>query len=525
MTTPAVSGIDYLGRCYDIFDLDPLNMGATAKGPKAIRLSTDPDDQGGFNVPRGVNLTSPYATDVLTTEEIIYNSSDFQRAVESSLEIEAGFAAGDIGAKFGASHSFKEAVEKTQSRKQIFKYCMITVQNHVAELGDSALSKAAVTDEFAAAVGALPHDGAGEAAAKAYAGLIEKFGTHFATKLSLGGLAYQRVSTTVDAYKSKSEVRSSFGTNASLQLKVFSAGEKSTNAETVARTADSQHEMTRSELVFRGGTGSRYDVANEWFSDLHDRAVPIPLGMRMRRLSDLLSSSFFPDDPAIGAKHDRLVQELNRYIDERGGEVGAGLCYGDRVGVTSAASFTVEGGGAFLHADPSPGHRGVFFQRISIPMLIEPPRASIVLRHPDDPEKHYGEPIFTSKDIQQSSAVGLWVEELGGYLSWAYHPTVGAITSFTDDLTPQGRWVVRSPADLLPGRPPKPRQIVSGDALIFGHQIVDRPGMYFVIQIYYPAPEAANLSIESSGSDPLYGAVKGQPDQAYFTLSKLFTKL
>ena len=508
-----ISGIDYLGRCFNIFDLDPLNMGATAKGPRALRLGAETYRQEGHEVPLGVNLRSPYATEVRTTEEIIYNSLDFESELSRSLEVEAGFEGEGCSGKFGASKSFKEIVQLTQSRKQIFKYCIITVQNHMAELED--LSKAAVTDEFARAVRALPADGAGDAARKAYEGLIEKFGTHFAAQLSIGGLAYQRISTTVNAYKSSSEVQKSFGANASIEIKIFSAGTKSTEAEKQARTLDSENEMTRTALSFRGGTGSRYEVIDGWFSDLHERAVPIPLGCRMRRLSELLSPGFFPDVPAIDAKRVRLNQELSRYFDERGGELGVELRYGDRVQITGSTYI--------LHA--SPQHRVVLLKSMHNTSGL--PRATIVLRDPDDPQR-YGEPIFTSQDYRQSSAVNFWVEELGGYLTMPQltdaqkqsdtpEVTFGPVT---DDPSPRSRWVVRSPADALAGRPASRRPIVSGDDLIFG-RLDDETKRYFVIQTV--VSRDYQLSIGRAVSEPLYGSAQGVPTS--YTLAKLTTKL
>jgi len=327
-----LKGLDYLGKCYDILSLDPLNMGGSAMGANAIDVAREgvtTYEQGGYAVPNGTILQSPFNTDITTFRSLINNTFDFQN--EFSLNV--GITAGVEGLfEFSASSSYKEIEQVTQSRKQVFTYGFYYVQNHIVSLQLDHPDELRLGRDFAKGVSALPAERTTPDQKKAYEAFIKKFGTHFTTTVSLGGMAYSRASTLAIRVQRSKEREVGFKSEATATVEGIKGGGSVETAQKKVEKSDQENEIERTNLVFRGGTGN-VEVASSWFDSLKERPAPIPRerGTHFERLSVLLTSQFFPNDTSINVKRQLLDDAVDSYLLANGATLDGTIHYGDKL--------------------------------------------------------------------------------------------------------------------------------------------------------------------------------------------------
>ena len=322
-----VKGLNYVGKCYDILSLDPLNMGGSAKGANAIDVAREgvtTYEQGGYAIPQGTLLQSPFNTEITTFRSLINNTFDFQKEFSLSLGISAGV---EGLFSFSASSSYKEIEQVTQSRKQVFTYGFYYVQNHIVSLQLDHPDELRLGRDFAARVRALPTE-----RKKDYEKFIEDFGTHFTTTVSLGGMAYSRASTLTIRVQSSKEREVGFKSEATATIKKFTGGANVETSQKSVEKSDKENEIERTSLFFRGGTGN-VEVSSSWFESLKERPAPIPRpgGTHLERLSTLLTPQFFPDDTSIDDKRKLLEQAIDSYLLANGATLDGTIHYGDKL--------------------------------------------------------------------------------------------------------------------------------------------------------------------------------------------------
>jgi hypothetical protein len=333
-----INGLEFVGKCYDVLAVDPLNLGGSAKTVNAIDVARDglpTYTQGGYTMPKGASLHSPFNTEVKTCRSLIRNSFDFQKEFTSTFEASAGIS-GIF--EFSNSSSFKEISSVSESRRRVFTYVTVYVQNHVVTLELDDPSALRLGTDFARAVAALPPERAAAAQSKSYAAFVQKFGTHFVKRVSLGGMAYSRVSGTASTVTSSKEKEDSFKANASLEIEAFKSGVSASEARKKVEKYDQENEIDRTHLVFRGGIGNAHEIANDWFGGLKERPAPISVDSELERLSTLLTSDFFPSDAAIAAKRQALDAAIDEYIIASGGMLDGVIRYGDKLAMWYGAS-------------------------------------------------------------------------------------------------------------------------------------------------------------------------------------------
>ncbi|HLZ70563.1 MAG TPA: MAC/perforin domain-containing protein [Dehalococcoidia bacterium] len=326
-----LNGLEFLGKCYDLLSLDPLNLGGLAKTVNAIdvaRAGGGSYEQGSYVVPNGVSLQSPFNTEAKTFRSLVQNSYDFQNEFSSTLELNAGI---EGCFEFSTSNSFKEITQASQSRKQVSTYAIVYVQNHVVALDLDGPDEKRISTAFAHAVKGLPGGMGAQAEQRAYSEFIRKFGTHFTRRVSLGGMAYSRVSGLTTKVLASREREDEFTAKAKLEMDIFKSGASLSETRKQLQKSDEENEIERGIVVFRGGIGSMHEIADEWFSGLQERPAPIPAGTELARLSELLTADFFPNDPAIAGKRRSLDEAVDQYIISSGGALDGTIRYGDKV--------------------------------------------------------------------------------------------------------------------------------------------------------------------------------------------------
>jgi hypothetical protein len=508
-----INGLEFVGKCYDVLTVDPLNLGGSAKGANAIDLARDgvgTYTQGGYTMPRGASLHSPFSTEVTTSRSLIRNSFDFQNEVSSSFEASAG-----LGGLFeySASTSFKEISTVSESRKRVFSYVTVYVQNHIVglELDDPSVLRLGA--EFARAVAALPARRETSADRQAYASFVQRFGTHFAKRVALGGMAYSRVSSSASSIATSKEKEESFKASASVEIEAFKSGASATDAHKRVEKSDQENEIDRTQLVFRGGIGNTHEIADDWFSGLEDRPAPIPFRSELERQSTLLTSAFFPNDAAIDAKRQALDAAIDDYIIENGGMLDGVIRYGEKLAMWYGASDHKRRAFANL------AMRELVFRNMSAAPTnaLAPATLTIV-----DPQGRWGAPGQEPREVKigaSEAPIAIRVEagSLSGYLEVqpevkdAYGRPYRPI-GITSDLN---RATTRWSLGLTDGQrnmvePRASRPLVSGDFVVSVH--LNQPeGKFFRIIASQSMPDADYpLRAMGTPTDPMFGGVENR---------------
>ncbi len=309
---------DYLGRCYDVVDMDPLNLGATAKSENAIDLDvgegrTTVSHDGSYIIPAGAHHRGVFSMSWETQSSVISSSAEFQQEFKRSVEADAGV---EGAFEFSASQSYREVSRQAESRKESFVYSRAYQENHRLTLDlANAKTPLAVTPEFADAVDELPPPDAPDWAQR-YDALVKRFGTHYTTEIVLGGLAFQRTTGSSKTFLKSSESEESLKTHAGVQIKAMKAGAGTEESRSVAAKTDSEFHLARTALEFRGGDGSPSGIDESWIKSLHEH--PAIVKAKMDRISTLLTGRFFPDDEYIDNKRFLLDQVINDWIVKKG---------------------------------------------------------------------------------------------------------------------------------------------------------------------------------------------------------------
>jgi hypothetical protein len=511
-----ISGLEFVGKCYDVLAADPLNLGGSAKGTNAIDIARDgipTYTQGGYTMPKGASLQSPFNTEVTISRSLLRNSFDFQNEFTSTLEANAGVSG---FFEFSTSSSFKEISGVSESRRLVFTYVTVYVQNHVVtlELDDPAVLR--LGTDFARAVAALPPRREAAAQTKAYSAFVQTFGTHFVRRVSLGGMAYSRVSSTASTIATSKEKEDSFKASASLELEAFKAGTSASEARRSVQKADQENEVDRTHLVFRGGIGNAHEIADDWFAGLGERPAPIPIGTELERLSTLLTPAFFPADAAIEAKRQALDAAIDEYIVAGGGVLEGVIRYGDRLALWYGASDHKR------RAYVNPKRGMLTFHNMSAPPAdgLVPATLTIV-----DPQGRWGSPGQEPHEVKVGSSeapVAIRVEtgtaaEPASYLTMMseesdafgrrYRPL-----GLTPDLKqPAAQWslgLIDSQRNVIEPRTTRP--LVSGDRVVAVR--LDQPTRtFFRIYAQQPMPESDYpLYVRDSQYDPMFGGVENR---------------
>lgn len=87
-----ITNVEYLSQCYDMVEIDPLNLAGTSKTQNVFDMACTTEDKAA-NVmrPPGVYYLSDPGGDVKGTSRSLYTSYDYQKSVSRSVEVSAGF--------------------------------------------------------------------------------------------------------------------------------------------------------------------------------------------------------------------------------------------------------------------------------------------------------------------------------------------------------------------------------------------------------------------------------------------------
>lgn len=323
-----IKGVEWLGACFDILKADLLDLGHSATpGRNVFRIAREDsgDDyptyrQGVYSVPIGVKLRHAPYLDVQSTSDMIANSYEFRDKITREFSVEGGFGG---YFEFSASTSSQETSERTGSHQELVKYCILLRKFHNVMLDvhadpgsdEIAALRARLDPDFVRDVRRLPADEA--EAGEPYHRFVADYGTHFARRLTLGGMAWEQVRVKSDAMGTEHTTLESIEAQASAGLDEFKVGTKASKATESARKRDSELKIERTQIKFVGGKGG-LELVSGFVAEVDDDPVPIMPDSEFLRITDLFSPAFFPDDPAITQKAALLDEAIDAHILSNG---------------------------------------------------------------------------------------------------------------------------------------------------------------------------------------------------------------
>jgi hypothetical protein len=385
MATP-LTNQDFLGRCYDIVTLDPLDLNKSAKYQNAIEINaaqktTVQTRDGTYLIPLGVEHKGIFSMSWTNISQTISSRNEFEetfkRSVTANATIPGGF-------DFSGSANWDEVKKDIQTRKNTFVYSRAYQENHGLELQlDDANAPISLTTHFHDKVAQLPV-GAFKDVRDAYRGFVDRFGTHFTTEIILGGLAFQRTIGSVKTYLKSNQTEEKLKISGNAEIDAFKAGLTADQAKIRAQTVDQQNDLRRDSLAFRGGKGAptATGIDSSWIGSLAE--LPAVVKATLERLSYLLTPRFFPDDDRIGDKQILLDAAIDAWILEKGkpSRGTAPLRYGEPLAFTLCGGQLPNFGrlGLFVPADPARHESSIkFLPMPKAPMPISGPLGVIVL--------------------------------------------------------------------------------------------------------------------------------------------------
>ncbi|MDJ0842628.1 MAC/perforin domain-containing protein [Crocosphaera sp.] len=298
------TNLTFLGRCYDILELDPLDTARTAKTDYVfdfnIGASQTIPGEHGIVIPLGTNFSPGESGGIESETEILFTVSDLQEMLGSTFKI--GSILLSLVTKiipFSLSANYKKFKRELTEEKQIYTVTKREFIDFNLEL-DLASHHLSVRETFHNAVVALPSNDASDN----YQSFINKWGTHFAQLVRFGGLAYQTIHLDASRYQKLLEQ----GVNISGQA----SGIFNSNFNLSSNISLEESLIQRSEKIrFLGGTPN--NNLNQWFESI--REDPAPVEMALLPLYELFTPQFFPTDSAIAQKQQLMKQAVITYLE------------------------------------------------------------------------------------------------------------------------------------------------------------------------------------------------------------------
>ena len=305
-----LSNVSFLGRCYDILTLDPLNASRTAKSCVAFAFRKDEGDpipgEAKKLKPRGTRFT-PGAGGSLsdrTQTSLLYTASDVQALFQNSL---GSLVLKTLGNFLPFSHSanYNKIKREVQQERRLSAFTQAEFIDYSLELNLESPENLHISDELKQAIEQLPE----VSDQVACQGFIEKFGTHVSTHVKFGGLAYRQLSFDFSAYSSVAS--SKVDVQAELSKLMLADLNLGVNVDSVHASVR-ENVKSSSQYQYSGGTPNT-DL-NTWFASI--REDPAPVEMVLLPIYELLTETFFPDDAAIVQKQEYLRQAITTYLEQ-----------------------------------------------------------------------------------------------------------------------------------------------------------------------------------------------------------------
>jgi hypothetical protein len=312
-----IINIDFLGKCYDVVEIDPLSLGHSSKTVSVIDVDASGDNgwttgDGKWIVPKGVAHTSSTQLSYASQSAVISSSYEFQQEFKDSVGLDVGL---DGAFEFSGSKSFRDIESVTASRTSSFVYSRAYSENHRLALDlYHETAPLRLLPAFRDSVGNLTADNLNWV--EPYKAFVKHFGTHFTKQVSLGGMAFQRTSGSSKTYLRSRQTEDTLKGQAGVVIEEIKAGVSVEQARVEAAKTDVKLNLERTQLEFRGGIGNPAGIDHAWVVSCFDN--PAPVQVILEPITTLLTDRFFPDDKSIDTKQAYLEVAIKSWLLESG---------------------------------------------------------------------------------------------------------------------------------------------------------------------------------------------------------------
>ena len=349
---PRFPNVGYLGSTYNIFKGNPestkgLDPGFTLRN--VYSLTYEQGRETGdhrYSIPDFTNITQSGTCNFQFDSSTTQNTASYTNSLQ--VHVDADFSG--WGASFSASADYNDVHSGTTSSQKIFVSSQATCEAYIAFIPplESTSITASMNPAFKEDVYYLSTQGDNDT----YFDFIDKWGTHYAYSLRMGGRYGVRSSFISSEYIDMA----ASGLDISAAAGYSGAYSINANLTTdIQQNQSKQYEQQRSDYqVYQiGGTPvvsqKSEDPSFQWAQTVKDN--PLPIHYSLQPLSNILTTINFPDDKNIAVKQENLQEIIKQYCLSKL-DIDTALCTAninaeeDTIPVTMVSDynyFTVDG--------------------------------------------------------------------------------------------------------------------------------------------------------------------------------------
>ena len=313
---PRFPNVGYLGSTYNIFKGNPestkgLDPGFTLRNVYSLTYEQGQEtDDGRYSIPDFTNITQSSTCSFQFDSSTTQNTASYTNSLQ--LHVDADFSG--WGASFSASADYNDVHSGTTSSQKIFVSSHATCEAYGAFIPplESASITASMNPAFKEDVYYLSTQGDNDT----YYNFIDKWGTHYAYSLDMGGRYGVRStflsSEYIDMAASGLDISAAAGYSGAFSINA----NLTTN---IQQNQSEQYEQHRSDYqVYQiGGTPvvSQESPGEpnyyQWAQTVKDN--PLPIHYSLHPLSNILTAINFPEDKNIVVKQETLQEIIIKY--------------------------------------------------------------------------------------------------------------------------------------------------------------------------------------------------------------------
>jgi hypothetical protein len=327
---------DWLGAGFDVTLADPANFADVRTGADAPRkesalvltLSDRRSADGRYLLPYGVRLYSSSATRDEDVERVVSSTEDLRTTF--SLNISQAL---DVGiAAFSRSLSYSNVNDTATGRDHIYFLQRSVLRNDRLSLDltwqdmSDRWNRQRLAPDFQRRVEQL-----GQECNQGYDQIRQIYGTHYARSVQFGGQYNKLTKISKSSFDSFTGSQTDFEQHLRLTVPdtpvTASGGLAVGSGSSTARSRSD--EFSDAQVFASGGVG--YSDESSWKASV--QTAPVPVDIEFAPYTDLLNIAFFPNDPSVYDKQEKMRQCFEGYFQE------VGQKYADRTTADAAPFF------------------------------------------------------------------------------------------------------------------------------------------------------------------------------------------
>ena len=323
---------DFIGRCYNVLKVDPLNIEKGAKGKMAFLLDEFNEvADSSAQKPICTEHTSRSGGESKSNTVSMSSSHDFRTFNKLEASVTVSDPTGEMFST-SLSQSYEKTRNETESHEKVTTYATLTAPVYnLSLIGDekdgrlvpAASPKLKVSTDLASSVAGLP-----TTSGTLYKQFVRDFGTHYAREVLFGGRIYQRLTVENAEYSTFLEEGLDVSAQATATFEIAKAGVKGGVQDKRSDKFVNAVKNSTEEIQASGGKWKK--DFDSWSDSVKE--APTAIQVNLHPLYELLAAEFFPDDRDIATKQTLLKKEIDDYLTKDGHDVEKDvLHYGDQV--------------------------------------------------------------------------------------------------------------------------------------------------------------------------------------------------